>query len=453
MATEKVTLPDFGDIDEIIVVEVYVSPGDHIEQEGSLIALESDKAVMDLPSPFTGTVKEVSVKENDRVKKGDLIVTVAVSQEEQPDKEAEKADEAKKTEEANKEEKPEASEKTQEETAEEEKQAEDRKSAGRTKEPEPEKSEEEESAPPINRQEPGSVYHATPSVRGYARELGVDLSRVEGSGPKGRILKEDVQALVKGVLQGAAGEQGFGLPKIPQEDFGKYGDIETVALSRIKRIAGRRLHGSWLAVPQVTHFDEAEVTDLEAFRKELNEEAAQDGVHFTPLALIIKAVVATLRDFPFFNSSLGPDGEEVILKHYYHIGIAVDTSQGLVVPVVKHADTKGMADIARELKELSVAARDGKLDAADLQGASFTISSLGGIGGTGFTPIVNAPQVAILGVARYYRKPVWNGETFEPHLILPFSLSYDHRVVDGAEAARFCRALSRDLEDLRRALL
>jgi pyruvate dehydrogenase E2 component (dihydrolipoamide acetyltransferase) len=453
MAMEKVTLPDFGDIDEIIVVEVYVSPGDHIEQEGSLIALESDKAVMDLPSPFTGTVKEVSVKENDRVKKGDLIVTVAVSQEEQPDKEAEKADEAKKTEEANKEEKPEASEKTQEETAEEEKQAEDRKSAGRTKEPEPEKSEEEESAPPINRQEPGSVYHATPSVRGYARELGVDLSRVEGSGPKGRILKEDVQALVKGVLQGAAGEQGFGLPKIPQEDFGKYGDIETVALSRIKRIAGRRLHGSWLAVPQVTHFDEAEVTDLEAFRKELNEEAAQDGVHFTPLALIIKAVVATLRDFPFFNSSLGPDGEEVILKHYYHIGIAVDTSQGLVVPVVKHADTKGMADIARELKELSVAARDGKLDAADLQGASFTISSLGGIGGTGFTPIVNAPQVAILGVARYYRKPVWNGETFEPHLILPFSLSYDHRVVDGAEAARFCRALSRDLEDLRRALL
>lgn len=456
MATEKVTLPDFGDIDEIIVVEVYVSPGDHVEQEGSLIALESDKAVLDLPSPFAGTVKEVSVKENDRVKKGDLIVTVEVGEEAQPDEEAEKADEPdepEKTEAPKKEEKPEASGKTQEETAAEEKQAEDRKSPGRTKEPEPEMSEEEESPPPVNRQEPGSVYHATPSVRAYARELGVDLSRVEGSGPKGRILKEDVQALVKRAVQGAAGEQGLALPKIPQEDFGKYGDIETVALSRIKRIAGRRLHGSWLAVPQVTHFDEAEVTDLEAFRKELNEEAAQDGVHFTPLALIVKAVVATLRDFPFFNSSLGPDGEEVILKHYYHIGIAVDTSQGLVVPVVKHADTKGMADIARELKELSAAARDGKLDAADLQGASFTISSLGGIGGTGFTPIVNAPQVAILGLARYYRKPVWNGETFEPHLMLPFSLSYDHRVVDGAEAARFCRALSRDIEDLRRALL
>lgn len=453
MAMKKVTVPDFGDIDEIIVVEVYVSPGDRIEQEGSLIALESDKAVVDLPSPFTGTVKEVSVEENDRVKKGDLIVTVEVAEEAKPDKETEKADEPKKAEEPKREEAPETSEKTPKETVEEEKQAEDRKKAGQTKEREPEISEEEESAIPSNRQEPGSVSHATPSVRAYARELGVDLSRVEGSGPNGRILREDVQALEKRALQGAAGEQGLALPKIPQEDFGKYGDIETVALSRIKRIAGRRLHGSWLGVPQVTHFDEAEVTDLEAFRKELNEEAARDGVHFTPLALIIKAVVATLRDFPLFNSSLGPDGEEVVLKRYYHMGIAVDTSQGLLVPVVKHVDTKGIADIAMELKELSAAARDGKLDAADLQGASFTISSLGGIGGTGFTPLVNAPQVAILGLSRYYRKPVWNGDAFEPRLMLPFSLSYDHRVIDGAEAARFCRALSRDIEDLRRALL
>ncbi len=435
MAVEKVTLPDFGNIEEIIVVEVYVSPGDRVQKEAPLIALESEKAVMDFPSPLAGVIREVSVKENDRVQSGDLIVRIEVEGE---------AEEAGKPEEEAKEEREREVEKKEEPAAEE---------AG-PREPEPEEEGPgEEAAPPVNLQKPGAVSHATPSVRAYARELGVDLAQVEGSGPKGRILKEDVQALVKKAMKAAAGPAAAALPEIPLEDFGKYGEVEEISLSRIKKIAGRRLHGSWLAVPHVTHFDEADATDLEEFRRQLNEEEAEDELHFSPLVLVVKAVVATLREFPLFNSSLLPGGEKVVLKHFYNIGIAVDTPQGLVVPVIRQADSKGVTEIARELKRLSTAAREGRLDIADLQGASFTISSLGGIGGTGFTPIVNAPQVAILGLARYYRKPVWNGETFVPRLTLPFSLSYDHRVIDGAEAARFCRALARDIEDLRRALL
>jgi pyruvate dehydrogenase E2 component (dihydrolipoamide acetyltransferase) len=424
MPVKTITLPDFGNIEEIIVVQVYVSPGDRVEQEGPLIALESEKAVMDFPSPFAGVIREVTVKENDRVQSGDLIVRIEVEGEEEP-------------------------EEPEEEPAAEE--------AG-PRVPEPEEDEEkeepgEEAAPPVNLQKPGAVSHATPSVRAYARELGVDLSRVEGSGSKGRILREDVQALVKKTMKAGAGPAAAVLPEVPPEDFGKYGEVEEISLSRIKKIAGRRLHGSWLAVPHVTHFDEADATDLEEFRRQLNEEAAEDELHFSPLVLVIKAVVATLREFPLFNSSLLPGGEKVVLKHFYNIGIAVDTPQGLVVPVVRQADSKGVTEIARELTRLSAAAREGRLDLVDVQGASFTISSLGGIGGTGFTPIVNVPQVAILGLARYCRKPVWNGETFVPRLTLPFSLSYDHRVIDGAEAARFCRALARDIEDLRRALL
>jgi pyruvate dehydrogenase E2 component (dihydrolipoamide acetyltransferase) len=356
----------------------------------------------------------VRVKYNDRVQSGDLIARIEVEEEEEAEGPGERG-----------------------EKAEEEK---------------PKKAEKEAAPPPVNRQKPGAVSHATPSMRAYARELGVDLSRVEGSGPKGRILKEDVQALVKKTMEAGAGPAAAGLPEIPEEDFGQYGEVEEMALSRFKKVAGPRLHRSWLAVPHVTHFDEADATDLEEFRKQLNEEA-EDGLHFSPLVLVIKAVAANLREFPLFNSSLLPGGEKVVLKHFCNIGIAVDTPQGLVVPVVKQADSKGVTEIARDLKRLSGAAREGKIDIPDLQGASFTISSLGGIGGTGFTPIINAPQVAILGLARYYRKPVWNGEAFVPRLTLPFSLSYDHRVVDGAEAARFCRALARDIEDLRRALL
>jgi pyruvate dehydrogenase E2 component (dihydrolipoamide acetyltransferase) len=262
-----------------------------------------------------------------------------------------------------------------------------------------------------------------------------------------------VQALVKKTLQSGAEAGGAALPEIPLEDFSKFGEVEEIPLSRIKRIAGPRLHKSWLAIPHVTHFDEADVTDLEAFRQQLNQETTEEKLHYSPLAFVIKAVAATLREFPLFNSSLLPGGEKVLLKHYCHIGIAVDTPQGLVVPVIKQADAKGVTEITRQLKKLSSAAREGKLDIADMQGASFTISSLGGIGGTGFAPIVNAPQVAILGLSRNYQKPVWNGETFIPRLTLPFSLSYDHRVIDGAEAARFCRALSDNIEDLRRSLL
>lgn len=430
MAVKKVTIPDFGDIEEIIVVEVYVAAGDRVEQDGSLIALESEKAVMDIPSPFAGVVKEIKVEENDRVQSGDLIALIEVEGEAEAEEEAAEEEEPEKTEPEEKSPSGESGEKEEKE--------EEAAPAGKDEEP------------PVGRQAPGAVFHATPSVRAYARELGVELSRVEGSGPKGRILKEDVQAVVKKAMQGTAG--AFTPPEVPHEDYGKYGRIEEQPLSRIKKVAGPRLQRSWLAVPHVTHFDEADVTDLEDFRRQLNQEA-EDGVHYSPLVLVIKAVVATLRAFPQFNSSLAPDGKTLIIKHYHNIGIAVDTPQGLVVPVIRQADTKGVTEIARELKQLSSAAREGKLDIASMQGASFTISSLGGIGGTGFTPIVNAPQVAILGLSRIYSKPVWNSGDFMPQMTLPFSLSYDHRVIDGAEAARFCRALSEDIEDLRRALL
>jgi pyruvate dehydrogenase E2 component (dihydrolipoamide acetyltransferase) len=451
MAIKKVTIPDFGDIEEIIVIDVYVSSGDEVEKEAPLIALESEKAVMDIPSPYSGVIKEVSVKENDQVQSGDLILEMDVAEEEEeeepekPKKKEEKAEAGPEGEKKEKEKQEEKEREARERAAEEAEQ--------KTKEREEAEEETGEGEPPVDRQEPGEVYHATPSVRSYARELGVELSLVKGSGPKGRILKEDVQALVKKTMRRGATAGEFALPEIPREDFAKYGEVEEQPLSRIKKIAGPLLQKSWISVPHVTHFDEADVTDLEDFRKQLNEETTEDGVHFSPLVLVIKAVVAILREFPLFNCSLAPEGEKVILKHYYNIGIAVDTPQGLVVPVIKQADTKGVAEIARELKQLSEKAREGKLDPADMQGGSFTISSLGGIGGTGFTPIVYAPQVAILGLSRYYRKPAWNGDAFVPRLTLPFSLSYDHRVIDGAEAARFCRALSRDIEDLRRALL
>jgi pyruvate dehydrogenase E2 component (dihydrolipoamide acetyltransferase) len=299
-------------------------------------------------------------------------------------------------------------------------------------------------------------YHATPSVRAYARELGVDLGKVAATGPKGRILKEDVQKLVKQAMQsgGTVPATSGALPfsDVPLEDFTKYGEVEDVPLGRIQKISGPHLHRSWVNIPHVTQFDEADITELEKFRKQMNTEAATDNLKFSPLVFVIKAVVATLKAFPLFNCSLVP-GEKLIMKKYYHMGIAVDTPNGLVVPVVKNADRKGIKDIAVELGTLSGNARDGKLAIQDMQGATFTISSLGGIGGTGFTPIVNSPQVAILGLSRSFQKPVWNGETFVPRLTLPFSLSYDHRVIDGAEAARFCRALSNNIEDLRRALL
>jgi pyruvate dehydrogenase E2 component (dihydrolipoamide acetyltransferase) len=295
-------------------------------------------------------------------------------------------------------------------------------------------------------------------VRSYARELGVDLSLVTATGPKGRILKEDVQQLVKQVLRdGAAPAAGAAersyFSEGPLEDFSTYGETEEVELGRIQKISGPHLHKSWVTIPHVTHFEEADITDLESFRKQINEEMRGENVKFSPLVFTVKALVATLKQYPLFNCSLVPGEAKLILKKFYNIGIAVDTPNGLVVPVVKNADQKGIREIAEDLALLSSNARAGKLSITDMQGATFTISSLGGIGGTGFTPIVNRPQVAILGLSRSYQKPVWNGEQFVPRLTLPFSLSYDHRVIDGAAAARFCRSLSSNIEDLRRALL
>ncbi|MFV0436480.1 MAG: 2-oxo acid dehydrogenase subunit E2 [Desulfopila sp.] len=453
MAIEQVLIPDFGDVQEITVVEVYIKPGESIEVESPLLALESEKAVMDIPSPLAGTVTEVRVKEGDTVQSGDLVALVETEAAAAVDSAEKVADEA--ADQPVVETVASARERTGGETA--------PVPAAPAPHQEPEATGRdggEPAAPPVEGPEPGR-YHATPSVRGYARELGVELATVRGSGPKGRIEKEDVQAVVKlamgrprqsAPMGGVAGPT----PELPPlEDFSLYGEVEELPLGRIKKISGPHLHRSWLTIPHVTHFDEADISELETFRGQLNAELASDEPRFGPLVFIVKAVVATLKRFPLFNCSLMPAGDRVVLKHYYHIGIAVDTPGGLVVPVIRDADRKGLREIAGELQTLSGKAREGKLAIGDLQGASFTISSLGGIGGTGFTPIVNWPQVAILGLSRNYQKPFWDADSgqFIPRLTLPFSLSYDHRVIDGAEAARFCRAVSEAVTDLRRAML
>ena len=430
MAIQQITVPDFGDVQEITVVDVYVKPGDKVEVEDPLVALESEKAVMDIPSPFAGTITEVKLQEGDTVGNDDIIVLIETAEDVAATTEEEQA--------APEPAEPEPPAPTTEKTVEE---------------PPAVKEEQPEAAPT----EEDRDFHASPSIRSYARELGVDLGLISATGPKGRILKEDVQNFVKQRVQGAAAGSpttGTVVPTdAPLEDFSKYGEIEDQELGRIQKISGPHLHRSWISIPHVTHFDEADITELEKFRKQMNQEVQKDDLKFSPLVFVIKAVVATLKEYPLFNSSLDAANNKLVLKHYYHIGIAVDTPNGLVVPVVKDADRKGIKEIAAGLASLSGAAREGKLTIGDLQGATFTISSLGGIGGTGFTPIVNAPQVAILGLSRSFMKPVWNGQEFEPRLTLPFSLSYDHRVIDGAEAARFCRSLGSNIEDLRRALL
>jgi pyruvate dehydrogenase E2 component (dihydrolipoamide acetyltransferase) len=434
MAIEKIMIPDFGDVQKITVVELFIAPGDKVEEEASLIALESEKAVMDIPSPFSGVIKEVLVKEDDVVGSGDVIalietVEAAAEMGESLAKEAEPT--------------------TQAESEAVSKPADKVEQISEKK--------EAVEAVLVDEQTSDQLSHATPSVRLFAREQHVDLAKVAGTGPNGRILKEDILAALQqtavavsppaGTVMSTPGQQ------VPLDDFSKYGEIEEMVLGRIQKISGPHLHRSWITIPHVTHFDEADITELEGFRKELNG-GLQDGEpSYSPLVFITKAVAATLKAFPLFNCSLVPGGEKVILKKYYHLGIAVDTPQGLVVPVIKDADQKGCSEIALELKRLSSSARSGKLAIPDIQGATFTISSLGGIGGTGFTPIVNSPQVAILGLSRSYMKPVWDGEQFVPRLTLPFSVSYDHRIVDGAEAARFCKALRMNIEDLKRTLL
>jgi len=435
-----VVLPDIGDFKDVQVIEMLVSVGDSVEAEQSLLTLESDKASMEIPSPFAGVVKSLAVKVGDRINEGDLIASLesvavappvqpvaAVSESAQAEPAATQAVVAVESGEAN-------------------------RMPG----------EKEPLRPPVLARPsdaPRGRAHASPGVRRFARELGVDLFYVPGSGPKGRIIKEDVQAYVKRTLSegkpAAAPSAGGGLqlPAMPAVDFSKFGEVEEKELGRIKKLSGTHLHRSWLNVPHVTQFDEADITELEDFRKAQKDEAARAEVKLTFMPFLMKAVCKALANYPQFNSSLSADGEKLILKKYVNIGVAVDTPNGLVVPVVRDVDKKGIFDLARDLGELSAKARAGKLAPGDMQGGCISISSLGGIGGTQFTPIVNAPEVAILGISRAEMKPKWDGRDFAPRLMMPFSLSYDHRVIDGAEGVRFTTYLAQLLGDIRRLLL
>jgi pyruvate dehydrogenase E2 component (dihydrolipoamide acetyltransferase) len=446
----EVKVPDIGDFKEVEIIEVLVKPGDAIDKEASLIVLESDKATMEVPSPEQGVLKELKVKVGDKVSEGSLIAVLegAAQTQGKAQAAAQAAIEHAATSAASA---PPATTERAGETS---------FDPGRTM----------IAAPPAQARAPIALEpredadrakpHASPAVRKFARELGVDLSRVQGSGPKARVLKDDVQAFVKQQMatpRGAPAGAGvaLGLPEWPKVDFAKFGPIETKALSRIKKISGPNLHRNWLAIPHITQQDEVDITEMEAFRKAQSEDAAKQGVKLTPLAFIMKATIAALKRFPEFNSSLDAGGENLVIKNYYHIGFAADTPNGLMVPVIKDADRNGVYELAKALAELSAAAREGKLKATDMQGGTFSISSLGGIGGTYFTPIINAPEVAILGAGRSAMKPMWNAEKeqFVPRLILPISLSYDHRVIDGALGARFVTYLNGALADIRRLIL
>jgi len=436
MSTIDVKVPAIGGFKDVGVIDVLVKPGDQVKIDASLVTLESDKATMDVPSPAAGLVKEVKVKLGDRVSEGSPIISLEEEASAQASAPA----------------------------------APPAPAAERPSAPTPPPAPQGVSATPAPATPPSAPLvadqggpvsaraHASPTVRRVARELGVDLAAVAGTGAHGRILKEDVQRFVKEALQGGErpggtlrGGAGLDLLPWPRVDFAAFGPVEAKPLSRIKRISGANLARNWVMIPHVTQFDEADITDLEALRTRLNEEQGAGGVKVTLLAFLVKASVVALRRFPEFNASL--DGESLVLKRYFHVGFAADTPGGLVVPVVKDADQKGVLDIAREAAELALKAREGKLAPADMQGGCFSISSLGGIGGTAFTPIINAPEVAILGVSQAMKKPVWDGSAFVPRLMLPLSLSYDHRVVDGATAARFTSYLSAVLADLRRAML
>lgn len=439
-APSEIRVPDIGDFSGVEVIEILVAPGNTIKADDSLITLESDKASMEIPSPQAGVVREIKLKVGDKVKRGDLILLL--------DSAAETAETQAPP--------PPAAEEAEPKMA----------------PPAPEAATNEAVDPPRLPGDkapqrppfpggvplPGRRAHASPAVRRFARELGVDLATVTGSGPKGRITKEDVQNHVKKRLAGGAppaatAAMPFPLPAAPEIDFGKFGEIETKPLGRIKKISGAHLQRAWLSIPQVTQFDEADITELEAFRKGQQKEAEKRGLKLTFMPFLLKAVAKTLRALPQFNASLAADGENLVLKKYVHIGVAVDTPNGLVVPVLRDVDKKGIYDLATELMAISDKARAGKLTPGDLQGGCFSISSLGGIGGTQFTPIVNAPEVAILGVSRSAMKPVWDGQAFQPRLLLPLALSYDHRVIDGAEGVRFTTLLAGLLGDIRRLLL
>jgi pyruvate dehydrogenase E2 component (dihydrolipoamide acetyltransferase) len=461
----EVKVPDIGDFKDVPVIEIHVKPGDAVKAEDALVTLESDKATMEVPSPAAGTVKEIKLKIGDKVAEGTLVLLLdaaAAATQAAPTPAASPAAVAPEPTSAA----PAAPAPLAQQAAE-----------GDVCELRPTEAEPTTAPAHISMPSPGDIAaevmgghkaHASPSVRRYARELGVDVARLRGSGPKGRITQGDVQAFIKDAMRGAmsgavsptptsvgasSGGQMGGLSLLPwpQVDFAKFGPIETKPLSRIQKISGANLARNWAMIPHVTQHEDADITELEAFRKKLGEE--NKDLKITPLVFQMKAVVAALKQFPQFNASLDETGEKLVLKKYFHIGIAVDTPDGLVVPVIRDVDKKGLLDLARELGEISKKARDKKLGPADMSGGCFSISSLGGIGGTAFTPIVNAPEVAILGVSKAAMKPVWNGKEFAPRLMLPLSLSYDHRVIDGALAARFAAFLAQQLGDIRRLLL
>lgn len=458
--TVEVKVPDIGEDGEVDVIEVLVSEGDEVAEEDGLITLETDKATMDVPSPQAGKVKSVTVKVGDKVGEGSVILELEVAGGES-DSDTEEEKETKDDSASESDDKSEASDSDRaadSDKKDDQKDTRDKdKSDDRRKPPVPDH--------PLGKKGKGDgkVPHASPAVRRVAREFGVDLTQVKGSGPKSRIVKEDVQDYVKYELSrpkasatpGTGGEGGLQVIAPPKVDYSKFGEIEKVQMSRIQRISGPNLHRNWVTIPHVTQFDEADITELEKFRKAENEQLKKQkaDVKFTPLVFIMKAVARALREFPVFNSSLHEDGEHLIMKKYVHIGIAVDTPNGLVVPVIRDVDQKGIVELSEELMDISGRARDGKLKADEMKGGCFSISSLGGIGGTAFTPIVNAPEVAILGVSKSEMKPHWNGSDFEPRLKLPLSLSYDHRVIDGAEAARFSAYLSSVLSDIRKVIL
>jgi pyruvate dehydrogenase E2 component (dihydrolipoamide acetyltransferase) len=423
--TQTVMVPDLGDFTDVEVIEVHVKPGDEIKLEDGLITLETDKAAMDVPATVAGRVESVLVKTGDRVSEGSEIAVIEVSGGAGTEKPPEPG-----------------SKKAATPPAENKEESRKRESADK---PVAKQGRPARKLPPID--EAGFARaHASPSVRKLARELGVDLSSVRGSGEKNRILHDDVKAFVKEILAG--GGAGAALPQVPSVDFSSFGETERQPLTRIQKIAGPRLQASWINLPHVTQHDLADITGLEEKRQELKASAKERGISLTVLAFIMRACVATLREYPKANASLAEDGENLVYKKYIHLGFAADTENGLMVPVIRDADKKDVYEIATELGELSKAAREGKLKANQMQGASFTISSLGGIGGTAFTPIVNAPEVAILGVSRSTMQPVWDGSEFRPRLMLPLSLSYDHRVIDGAYAVRFTTFLSEALSDV-----
>ncbi len=453
MAVVEVKVPDIGDFDDVAVIEVLVKPGDTVKAEQSLITVESDKASMEIPSSHAGVVKELKVKVGDKVSEGSVVLVL----EAEAVAGAAAAPVSARAEPATSPARPEPVEGPARAST----------GAARTGDA---PADGPRDAAPMPRHEPavaptGALPHASPSVRRFARELGVPLAEVKGTGPKGRITQADVQGFVKGVMAGdvrtqaaaakapaaAAGGALPGLLPWPQVDFTKFGPVERKDLSRIKKISGANLHRNWVLIPHVTNHDDADITDLEAFRVQLNKENEKSGIKVTMLAFLIKAAVAALKKFPEFNASL--DGEQLVLKRYFHIGFAADTPNGLVVPVIKDADKKGILQISQEMSELAQKARDGKLSPADMSGGCFSISSLGGIGGRYFTPIINAPEVAIMGVCRSSTEPRWDGKAFVPRLILPLSLSWDHRVIDGAAAARFNAYFASVLADFRRVML